>query len=191
MKDGRFTSEQREAIEAPSPAVVTAGAGSGKTRVLVERFLEEARRCGSVRRVVAITFTRKAAAEMRGRIRERLLDYLDDGGKDAPKWRALWEELPFARIGTIDQFCASLLREHALQIGIDPDFSIADESESKDRESRLLDELLSDLDAPVGLRASGDDSLRDTYRRLLSYWSRYQLRKVLLSWGGSPRPLVS
>jgi ATP-dependent helicase/nuclease subunit A len=99
--------------------LLAAGAGSGKTAVLVERFVRAVREDGiSPRRVLAITFTERAAAELRERLRARLLEL---GEREAAR------DTEGAPIGTFHAFCARLLRIHALTAGLDPDFAILDE----------------------------------------------------------------
>ena len=117
------TPEQRAAIEHPlADACVTAGAGSGKTAVLTARFVHLVEHYGlPVRRIAALTFTEKAAAQMR----ERIAAALEACGR-----RAELAEIEFAPISTIHAFCARLLRLHALDAGLDPAFQVLDESES-------------------------------------------------------------
>lgn len=126
-----FTPQQRDAIELHGHLAVTAGAGSGKTRVLVERYLQLLVADGTADRLLAITFTEKAAREMRDRVRATL----EARARVAPlAERAAWEELrarvEAARIGTIHSFCATLLRAHPVESGVDPQFSVLDEVES-------------------------------------------------------------
>jgi ATP-dependent helicase/nuclease subunit A len=105
--------------------VVWASAGTGKTRKLVEVYLELIASGVDPLRIVAMTFTEKAAAEMRDRIRESL--YARQGG-----WTKTIAVLPLAPISTIHGFCGMLLREHGLHLGIDPLFTILDEQRSLD-----------------------------------------------------------
>ena len=113
-----LTAEQLVAIRARGPLVVlSAGAGSGKTLVLVERFLELVREGNSPANVLAITYTEKAAAEMKERIVRRFEDAGDDANRRAAE---------AAYISTIHGFCARLLRENALTAGIDPAFRVVD-----------------------------------------------------------------
>ncbi len=94
---------------------VNAGAGSGKTAMLVHRYVEILRQGKSdPSRVVAITFTEKAAAEMKSRVRDAVQD------------RATLDRLAEARISTIHGFCASLLRQYPVEADIDPRFSVMD-----------------------------------------------------------------
>ena len=118
-----LTDEQRAAVDGrDEPRFVRAGAGSGKTRVLVERFLAAVREDGvPVDRILAITFTEKAAAELRSRVRDRLLAAGDrEGARQAES----------AAISTIHGFCSRLLRSHALDAGLDPDFRVLDQVEA-------------------------------------------------------------
>ena len=118
-----LTPEQATAVAGRGESrFVRAGAGSGKTRVLVERFLAAVREDGvAVDRILAITFTEKAAAELRSRVRERLLAA---GDREAAR------AAESAAISTIHGFCSRLLRAHALDAGLDPDFRVLDEVEA-------------------------------------------------------------
>jgi len=126
------TPEQREAIDTPARRVcVDAGAGSGKTRVLIDRLLRLLDPAGGnvpFDRIVAITFTNKAAAEMRSRLREAAHERAIEGGTAGYFWRDLERKLDAARIDTIDAFCLKLLKEHAVALGLDPEFTIPDEA---------------------------------------------------------------
>src|SRR3984885_12187649 len=111
--------EQQAAVEAHGEVFVSAGAGTGKTSVLVERFVRAVCEGGlDVDSVLVITYTNKAAAELRARIRAALVerDRLD-----------LARALDGAWISTIHGFCARLLRAHPFSVGIDPRFKEADE----------------------------------------------------------------
>src|SRR5215510_9121783 len=108
-----------------SNTVVWASAGTGKTRKLVEVYLELLEQGVDPLRIVAVTFTEKAAAEMRERIRSALY------GRPG-QWMKTIALLPLAPISTIHGFCATLIREHGLELGIDPSFTILDEQRSLD-----------------------------------------------------------
>jgi ATP-dependent helicase/nuclease subunit A len=158
-----FTHQQAVAVRASGevaalPTVVTAGAGSGKTRTLVGRYLALLESGLSLRSVVAITFTDKAAREMRARIRadieiwlercpERIEERLDDAAATAPEvGRAWWEEvfagLDSARIGTIHSLCAEILRAHPAEAELDPDFDVLDENQTALLKARAVDAAL-------------------------------------------------
>src|SRR5439155_9762879 len=115
-----FTDEQEEAIRRRSePLALSAAAGSGKTSVLVERFVGAVREDGiAPGRILAITFTERAAGELRSRVRARLLEL---GDREAAR------DTEAALVGTFHGFCARLLRSHPLAAGLDPEFAISDE----------------------------------------------------------------
>ena len=102
--------------------LVTAGAGTGKTTVLVERIVERLRSGAlpSLEGLLVVTFTDKASREMRERIHRAL--------RDDPKLRRLLPQLPRASISTIHAFCARFLRERFLEAGLEPGFRVLDES---------------------------------------------------------------
>jgi len=105
--------------------VVWASAGTGKTRKLVDVYIELLERGADPLRIVAMTFTEKAAAEMRDRIRTVLY-------ATPSRWTKTIAMLPAAPISTIHGFCGVLLRSHGPDLGIDPSFSILDEQRSLD-----------------------------------------------------------
>src|SRR5688572_20040283 len=115
-----LSDEQQAAVRARAPLVtVSAGAGSGKTRVLIERFIDLVQRDEvSPLEILAITFTEKAAAEMK----ERIVSRFEERGDTAN--RRLAEA---AYISTIHGFCSRILREHPLAARLDPSFRVMDE----------------------------------------------------------------
>jgi ATP-dependent helicase/nuclease subunit A len=128
-----YTPQQQQAIESRARYIcVDAGAGSGKTRVLVDRIVhliatEQAR----LEEIVAITFTEKAALEMKERLRKA---FRRNAPKDDPiafsQWRDLERRVDTAHITTIHAFCSRLLRENALYLGLDPDFGLISDAET-------------------------------------------------------------
>src|SRR3712207_936298 len=116
-----LTEEQAHAVaERDGELLLSAAAGSGKTSVLVERFVRHVVDDGiAPGRILAITFTEKAAGELRHRVRERLLEL---GERD------LARDAEGAWISTIHGFCARLLRGHAVSAGLDPAFTVLDET---------------------------------------------------------------
>ena len=105
---------------------VTAGAGAGKTRALVGRYLHWVEKGLPVRSLIAITFTEKAAREMRSRIRREIEDWLAETGANGPAdpWQSAYIELDSAPIGTIHALCADLLRLYPAEAGVDPRFAV-------------------------------------------------------------------
>src|SRR5690606_27926870 len=130
--------DRAAAVDPRLNVVLEASAGTGKTRVLVDRYVNLVRAGVEPRNILAITFTRKAAAEMRERILATLRGAAAIGEIDERRWRTLSERLHEVSISTIDAFCLSLLREFPLEAGLDPGFGMADETEAL----RLTDEAL-------------------------------------------------
>ena len=144
-----LTPEQQRAVERRDGSLlVRAGAGTGKTTVLVERFVRAVTEDGvGVEQMLAITFTEKAAAEMRTRVRRRFLEL--GRREDARAAESAW-------VSTIHGFCARMLRAHALSAGIDPDFRVLDELEAErlaaDAFDGALEDFMGDGSAPSGSR---------------------------------------
>jgi ATP-dependent helicase/nuclease subunit A len=126
------------AVDPRRNVVLEASAGTGKTRVLVERYVNLLRAGVEPDHILAITFTRKAAAEMRDRVIERLREASRLSQADLARWRDLKDRLGDIEISTIDAFCLGLLREFPLEADIDPGFELADDTEVP----RLVDESL-------------------------------------------------
>jgi ATP-dependent helicase/nuclease subunit A len=165
---GAFTEEQQRAIERRDGSLlVRAGAGTGKTSVLVERFVRAVLDDGeAVEAILAITFTEKAAAEMKSRVRGRLIEL---------NRRDLARDAEGAWISTIHGFCSRVLRAHALSAGIDPDFRVLDELEAErvglDAFDRALEDFLGEGQDPSRLEmaaAYSPDRLRDMVRTAYS-----------------------
>lgn len=142
MRPIKWTDAQRAAIEARNDTVlVSAAAGSGKTAVLVERVTGLVRKGGDVTRMLIVTFTRAAAAEMK----ERITAALENDGADAHmRLQAL--RVSRAKICTIHVFCQSVIREHFEAVGVDPMARIGD--------SAILGTLL---------KTASDDALEAAY----------------------------
>jgi ATP-dependent helicase/nuclease subunit A len=118
--------------------VLEASAGTGKTSVLVTRYVNLLTRGVDPANILAITFTRKAAAEMRERIIRELRRAAEQSTFDRARWTAIRDRLADVHISTIDAFCLSLLREFPLEADLDPGFGMADETEVP----RLVDQSL-------------------------------------------------
>jgi ATP-dependent helicase/nuclease subunit A len=124
-----LTQEQRRAAtESERDVLLSAGAGTGKTRTLVARYVHLLERGLSERQIVAITFTDKAAREMRNRIRAAVAG-LAAAGPEQQRVRWLEQEsrMDAARIGTIHSLCAEILRAHPAEARLDPAFRVVDE----------------------------------------------------------------
>src|SRR3954454_14925791 len=159
--------QQLKAVAATGEVFVSAGAGTGKTRVLVERFVRAVCDEGlDVQSVLVITYTRKAAAELRARIRSEL------GRRERFD---LAQQLDGAWVSTIHGFCARLLRAHPFAVGIDPRFRELDEEQGAvlrgEAFERALEQFLTSR-APDRLRllaTTGSGKLR---RNLIAVYER-------------------
>lgn len=124
--------EQLPAILARGRDVlVSAGAGSGKTRTLTARILSLLAEGAPLRGIVAVTFTIRAASEMRNRLRAEIQRYLarpEIVAEERTYWRRVAVEMDGARIGTIHSLCSEILRIHAAEAGLDPRFEVLDET---------------------------------------------------------------
>jgi ATP-dependent helicase/nuclease subunit A len=177
--------EQKAAVLArDSDVVVTAGAGTGKTRTLVARYLSLLADGQELGAILAITFTRKAALEMRNRVRNQIRRYMNAPGLDEGErqvWRDRYRALDAARIGTIHSFCTELLRAHPAEASIDPRFKVLDEGQANILQSRAVEETLAwatDDKEVVGLFALlGEWDLRITLALLLA--RRLEAREAL------------
>jgi ATP-dependent helicase/nuclease subunit A len=138
LAERALTGEQEQAVARRSePLLVSAAAGSGKTSVLVERFVRAVREDGlAPGRMLAITFTERAAGELRERVRARLLEL---GERQAAR------DTEAAFVGTFHGFCARLLRAHSLAVGLDPDFVVLDEGFAGRLRARALEQSLREL----------------------------------------------
>ena len=166
----QLTQSQEEALNIEKHVCVTAGAGSGKTTVLVERYLKILREGNATpRKIVAITFTNKAAAEMKDRIIERLSP--QEGNEDLEQSDSLQQfrdEMNSAHISTIHSFCASILREFPFQAGVPANFSIIQGIDQKLLLQKTLKETLRDI------ATNPDHSLRAELTRLLRRYGGQQ-----------------
>jgi len=141
----QFKGLQSDAATAADAAIaVTAGAGSGKTRALAGRFLGLLETGLPLRSLVAITFTDKAAREMRTRIRGFIQQWLAEAPQDVDRtlWNTAFSELDAARIGTIHSLCAQILRAHPAEAGVDPAFEVLDENVAAMLKARAVESAL-------------------------------------------------
>jgi ATP-dependent helicase/nuclease subunit A len=138
------TPEQAAAVDTAGVDVaLTAGAGCGKTRVLTERYVRALDR-GEVEtlpEIIALTFTEKAAREMRERVR-RECRRRRDSGPDAARWRSVVRFLEAAPISTFHSHCATVLRRHPLEAGVEPGFAIAEETIAATLRAEALSDCL-------------------------------------------------
>jgi ATP-dependent helicase/nuclease subunit A len=135
-----LTPSQRRAVNARGNVLVMAGAGTGKTKTLVERCLDCLdRERVSLDELLVVTFTEVAAAEMRARLR-RELEKKSTAAPDDEHWPHQLALFDVAHIGTLHGFSLKLIREHFYELGLDPQLTILDEGEARQRASETLDE---------------------------------------------------
>jgi ATP-dependent helicase/nuclease subunit A len=196
--ESNLTPEQRLSVEAAGANVaVRAGAGSGKTKVLTERFL---RHLGEperipLARIVALTFTEKAARQLRDRVRAACRQKLKQKD-DASYWRLVLRGLDAAPIGTFHAFCGQILRRFATEAGVEPGFAILEESIAP----TLRDQVLADcirgwlrarhadfitLASELGLNRIRDalaDLIESRSRGDLRHWATQDPEKTMWEW---------
>ena len=193
MSDGKvsFTPEQEAAIKHRGGALlVSAAAGSGKTKVLVERLLDRVKDGDNIDEFLVITYTRAAASELRERILDEILERL----ADAPENRNLRRQSLLCRgasIDTIHGFCTDILRENAHLASLPPDFRVTDESESDIIKAEVLGDVLdkayetietsSDFRTLIDMMSGGRDDSRIT-RIIIDAHTKLQSNPDPRSW---------
>ena len=158
-----YTENQRRAIESRGSALlVSAAAGSGKTRVLTQRVMSYVTAPDapeSIDRFLIITYTRAAAAEMRSRIMDALSAAAAENPGDA-HLRRQQDRCHCAQIGTIHSFCTAVLRENCHHLGLPPAFKVLDEDRAAAMKTsvleRVLEERYKNMDAHPGFRLLAD-----------------------------------
>jgi ATP-dependent helicase/nuclease subunit A len=139
-----MTVEQQAAVSTGGDVLVVAGAGTGKTRTLVERCLrriDDPDHPMAIDRMLVVTFTEAAAAELRKRIRTRLEEWLIERPDD-PRLTEQLALLESARISTLHGFCLRLVRDHFHRLGIDPEVAVLSEEQAALVARETLDALL-------------------------------------------------
>jgi ATP-dependent exoDNAse (exonuclease V) beta subunit len=168
-----YTSEQAAAIaRREGPLLLSAAAGSGKTSVLVERFVRMVTEDEiAPARILVITFTDKAAGELRARIREQLL---------ARGQRTLAQDAEAAWISTFHGFCARVLRSHAVAAGLDPAFTVLDEAAGRALRTAAFEEAIAGL-------LDGDGGPRPEALDLVAAYTVDRLERTVLDVYGQLR----
>ena len=145
MPPVKLTEDQKSALEINNHVTLTANAGSGKTFVLTQRFLEILLNTNtSLKQIAAITFTEKAAAELYGKISKSISELLSESKNEQEriKYDQLRKQLVSANISTIHSFCAQILREFPVEAEIDANFSPIDTSLAKELLNLSLNETI-------------------------------------------------
>ena len=141
----KLTPQQKMAVEnRGGELLVSAAAGSGKTKVLVDRlmrYIMDPVDPANIDDFLIITYTKAAAAELRGKIADKLTEQiaLQPGNRHLQQQM---QRLYLAKISTVHAFCADILREFAYRLDIAADFRIAEENESIEMKYRVVENLL-------------------------------------------------
>lgn len=139
-----LTEQQRAAIESSGKTIVSASAGSGKTFVMIKKLVAAIENGVDLDGVLAVTFTKKAAAQMKEKLRSAVIERMEsaDAEKRA-KLKIQLSKISSASISTIHAFCAKLLRTYFYAVGIDGAFDIisADDAAVKEYKARALDNM--------------------------------------------------
>ncbi|WP_261177567.1 UvrD-helicase domain-containing protein [Anaerobacillus sp. CMMVII] len=197
-----FNPEQETAIFSEKPLVViSAGAGSGKTRVLTERYVHLCEQklqeklgnpssavAAAVEEIVAITFTEKAAREMKDRIRGRIEEKRSSVDKLYQKheqelagqfWQEQKEALDGALITTFHSFCHKLLHEYAFEADITPNFTVLDDVQAKLIQIDIFEEM---YDSP---------EYHQVWRPLYNFYTRNQLSESIKAVYGQMKEIIT
>lgn len=177
----RFTDEQLAAIEARGKTIVSASAGSGKTTVMIEKIIRLIESGTSVSEILAVTYTKKAAAQMKEKLRKKLIEAINAQGVSKERRQTLKKQLaevPGADISTIHSFCSNLIRSHFFAAGVDSRFGVImdDDAEAKALKNKALDLVFDEayesgeksfsLLLSVFFRSKSDNALRKIFNEL-------------------------
>ncbi len=197
MGSVKLTEQQELAVRnSGGQLLVSAAAGSGKTKVIVERLMDRLNEGRHIDDFLMITYTKAAAAELRGKIMDALYERIAEV-PDSRRYRSEIDRCGRAKIGTIHSFCSNLIRENASLVGLSPDFRACDETESKilkrDTMRDLLDQLYDEaepgfMELADTMGSGKDDSalediILETHEKLLSHpspekWAMKQLEML-------------
>ncbi len=172
-----FTNEQLRAIEAEGKVIVSASAGSGKTTVMIEKIIRLITSGVGVEEILAVTFTKKAAAQMKEKLCKALIEEINKPETPPEKRTMLKKQLagvPSADISTIHSYCSKLIRSHFFAAGVDSNFRVigGEDADGRALKNAALDELLEE----------GYEEQDEDFSHLLSvYWRNKKdntLRKI-------------
>ncbi len=184
MSEKKWTKEQKTAIEERKRTLlVSAAAGSGKTATLTERIirsLTDEDSPSDISKMIIVTFTRAAAAELRERISSAVASEIEKNPKNARLRRQLLL-LPSAKICTIDSFCAELVRQNAVSVGISPNFRVCDENERLLLLNEIVENLIEECYSDEDRRVCNGEDFCDFVDDLVSVNSEGDVGKILLS----------
>lgn len=143
----KLTPQQQEAVcNRGGNLLVSAAAGSGKTKVLVDRLLSyiaDPVNPANLDEFLIITYTKAAASELRGKIAAKLTERIAQEPENKHLQKQM-QRLFLAKISTVHSFCADILREYAYKLDLSPDFRVADEMETRELRDLTMSALLDD-----------------------------------------------
>lgn len=151
----KLTDAQKKAVNLDdSNIVVSASAGSGKTKIMIERIgrLLIEKKC-EIDDILATTFTKLSANDIKKKISQKLIEQLEKGGDDDFIKRQI-EKLPVANISTVHSFCVNMLKTYFYAVDLNSDFSLIDDSEKQQFVSQALDDVFDEL------YENGDENLK-------------------------------
>ena len=182
-----FTVEQQTAIDSKGKVIVSASAGSGKTTVMIEKIIQIILGDTAVSDILAVTFTKKAASQMKDKLKREIIKAINADGVSAEKRKVLKDQLSLvasADISTIHSFCAKLIRSHFFDAGVSGDFKIiaGDDADGIALKNRALDKVFEE--------AFDEDRSGDFFKLLSAYWRKKSdktLREIFLKMYASVR----
>ncbi len=176
----RFTDEQLAAIRSTGKTIVSASAGSGKTTVMIEKIINLIKDGADVSSILAVTFTKKAASQMKEKLCKAIIKSINEQGvaiERKARLKAQLSEIPTADISTIHSFCSKLIRSHFYDADVDSAFKVigGDDADGTALKNEALNQMLEE----------GYEGQDPAFMHLLStYWrkkSDYTLRKIFLT----------
>ncbi|OGU56878.1 MAG: hypothetical protein A2X64_02490 [Ignavibacteria bacterium GWF2_33_9] len=179
-----FTKEQLSTLVNDRHQIVIANAGSGKTTILVEKYLEIIYKLhpSEIDKIVAITFTKKAAAEMRERVISSINNAIDDLKHDNYSKETFFKEykdlmeyremMSSAKIQTIHSFCQEILKEYAVEAKVSPNFNLVDENLLEEMKIRFFNDTLEDF-------LVNENLARHKAKRFFNSVSQEKFRKII------------
>ena len=184
MSEKKWTEEQKTAIEERKRTLlVSAAAGSGKTATLTERIirsLTDEEDPSDISKMIIVTFTRAAAAELRERISSAIGSAIEKDPRNSRLRRQLLL-LPSAKICTIDSFCGDILRQNAVSVGISPNYRVCDDNERTLLMTELIENLIEECYSDTEGRICEGKRFCEFADDLVSVKSEGDIGEILLS----------
>ncbi len=171
----KLTAEQRAAIDAQGRTIVSASAGSGKTKVMIQKMINLiCEKKVDITRILAVTYTKKAAAQMKDKLRKALIEAINDPATslaEKDRLKTQYNQVPLADISTVHSFCGKLIRTHFYATDVGNKFGIIadDDANGSELKSRAIDNLFGRS------YADGDED----FKTLLSVYFRKKNDKTL------------